>query len=396
MRPSIWSVCFVLVTGCASNGSTNEGPSGGGGKADGPGTVPDNGTWTKEVVTGSAELWNGGPVGWGAGTSIAIRASGHPMIAYYDATNRCNNGGFGTYSPDTLEIARVTDTGWKSTIEACGPYAGYWPKMRVDSQDRTHVVFGSGWWSAGPQRANYWQWDAADKRVSGSAFDSAYMYEGAIAMTLDPTDTPVLVSDGALVAADNTKTRLFASDTGETFIQLDDAGTLHVVADTMIPDDATTSTSRLRYARKDASGVTVETPRTVPIAHPLGLVLDSAGTPHMLSWNPLTAGGGELWHSTRTDTGWVDELIASDIYQPTAAMAIGANDELLVVAPGHLYRHAATATSWTATPVTGLSSMSYPSVAIAPDGTLHVAFEIVGEIMSNSVSRASVYHASFH
>jgi hypothetical protein len=396
MRPSIWSTCFVFVIGCSSTPSTTEGPSGGGGKADGPGTVPDTGTWTREVVTSNAELWNGGPVGWGAGTSIAVRQDGHAIIAYYDATNRCNNGGFGTYSPDTLEVARFTASGWKSTIEACGPYAGYWPRMRVDSSDRTHLVFGAGWWSAGPQRAFYVSWDASDKRDTWNPFDSAYMSAGSIAITLDDMDAPILVSDGALVAADGTKTRIFADDTSQTFVETDAAGTLHVAATTMIADSPTMSTGRLRYARRDATGVTIETPRTAPVATPLGLALDSAGVPHLLSWNPATMGGGELWHSTRTDTGWVDELIATDIYQPTAAMAVGANDELLVVAPGRLYRRAATATSWTATPATDLSSASYPSVAIAPDGTLHVAFEIVGPIMSNSVSRASVYHVAFH
>jgi len=54
------------------------------------------------------------------------------------------------------------------------------------------------------------------------------------------------------------------------------------------------------------------------------------------------------------------------------------------------------ATAWTASTVTALSGTSYLSAIVAPDGTLHVAFEIVGPIMSNRVSRASVYHAAFH
>jgi hypothetical protein len=34
---------------------------------------------------------------------------------------------------------------WTRTVEACGPTIGYWPRLRVDGMDRTHVVFGSGW-----------------------------------------------------------------------------------------------------------------------------------------------------------------------------------------------------------------------------------------------------------
>jgi hypothetical protein len=107
-------------------------------------------------------------------------------------------------------------------------------------------------------------------------------------------------------------------------------------------------------------------------------------------------GGGELHVSTRTDTGWTDEVVATGIYQANATMTISASDELLVVGPGQLYRRGAAATSWTTTPVTALGSASYISAVVAPDGTLHVAFEIVGTIMSNEISRASVYHVAFH
>jgi hypothetical protein len=387
-----------LFAACAAPGTADDTTGGGGGKADGPGEVPGNGSWTRELISSSATLWNGGPVGWGAGTSIALRHDQHPIVAYYDASYRCNNGGFGTYSPDTLEVARFSATGWKSTIEACGPEVGYWPRIRVDSSDRTHVVFGAGWFSSGPQRAYYDRWSATDQREVSTLFDSAYMSGGALAMTLDDMDAPVLVSDGELIGQDGTKVRLFADDTSQTFVERDDAGTVHVVGSTFVPEpgDPDTSIARMRYARRDGTGITVEIPRSQPVATPLGLVLDSTGTPHLLSWNTVAMGGGELWHSTRTDNGWVDELIASDISAPAAALAIGANDELLVVAPGHLYRRAPEATGWTATAVSALDSASYLSLAVAPDGTLHVAFQVVGSIMSNRVSHAPVYHASFH
>jgi hypothetical protein len=399
MLRQIPGIGFTLLAACAANDKTVGGTVGGDdGKADGPGSVSTTGTWTREVIANNAELWNGGPVGWGAGTSIAVRADGHPIVAYYDATNRCNNGGFGTYSPDTLEVARVTATGWKSTIEACGPYAGYWPRLRVDSADRTHAVFGAGWFSSGEQRAFYVRWSSGDQREAWNLVDGGYMSDGALALALDDTDAPIVVSDGDMVAPDGTKSRIFASDTMRTFAERDATGALHVVGSTMIPDpgDPSSSTSLLRYARRDTSGVTIENPRTEPISTPLGLVLDSTGAPHLLSWNRAAMGGGELWHTVRTDTGWVDELIASGIYEPNAAMAIGAGDELLVVAPGQLFRRGPVATAWTTTPVTALSSARYLSAIVAPDGTLHVAFEIVGPIMSNEVSRASVYHVSFH
>src|SRR5262245_25032107 len=105
MHRGMWINCWVLVGACASADAT-DGAFGGSGKADGPGEVPDHGTWSREVVSDSATLWNGGPVEWGAGTSIAVRADGRPMIAYYDASYRCNNAGNGTYSPDALMIAR--------------------------------------------------------------------------------------------------------------------------------------------------------------------------------------------------------------------------------------------------------------------------------------------------
>ena len=78
-----------------------------------------------------------------------------------------------------------------------------------------------------------------------------------------------------------------------------------------------------------------------PLATPLGLVVVER----------RFDGLGELWHSTRTATGWVDERIATDISTASAAMAIDANDELIVAA-------------------------SYPSLAVAQDCTVHVAFEV--------------------
>lgn len=390
---------LALATGCATQAVTDEGPlAGEGGKGDGPGSVPADGqgTWTREVIDNNSTLWNGGPVGWGAGTSIAMRADGQPIIAYYDASHHCNNGGFGTYSSDALMVARVTPTGWAKRVEACGPEAGYWPRLRVDAADRTHVLFGAGWYTR-TQRAFYVRWSAVDAREASKLVDSGYMSTGAFALTLDDTDAAVVVSNGKQIADDGTKTPLFTGSTSQTFAERDVDGTLHVLASTMIPDpnDPGSSTSRMRYARQDTTGVTVEIPRTVPVATPLGIVIDSAGEPHILSWNTVPMGTGELWHSTRTSAGWVDELIASDVSR-SAAMALGADDELIVVATGRMFRRASEATSWTTTFVSALGSASYPALTIAEDGALHVAFQVVGSIMSNRVSRAPVYHATFH
>ncbi len=238
-------------------------------------------------------------------------------------------------------------TGWKRSIQACGPEWGYWPRLRVDDADRTHVLFGGGW-ATRTQRAYYVRLDPAGRREVGRSVDSGYMSSGALAMTLDDAGEPVVMSNGKLVAADGTKTPIFTDSTSQSFMEVDADGAIHVVGNTMIPDSPTSSTSRMRYAHRDASGtVTIEVPRTAPVARPLGLVLDSAGQPHILSYNSVTAGGGELWHTTRTGNGWVETLIASDVLAASAAMVIDANDELLVVAPGRLHRRAATAVTWT-------------------------------------------------
>ncbi len=393
------ALCLTLAAGCAVAGSADDdGFETATGKAD-VGSVPAAGTWTKKLVSDSSMLWNGGPTNWGAGTSVGVRADGQPVIAYYDAAYRCANGGWGTYSPDALMLANHdATTGWKRRIAACGPEWGYWPRLRVDDQDRTHVLIGGGW-ATRTQRAFYMRLNPAGTRELGRSVDSGYMSSGALAMTLDDSGAPVILSNGKLVADDGTKTPIFTGSTVQSFMELDADGAQHIVASTMIPEPNNTSTSvsRLRYARRDTDGtVTIELPRTAAVATPLGLVIDSGGQPHVLSWNKgATPGGGELWHSTRTATGWVETLITSDAWKGDAAMAIDASDQLLVVAPGRLYRLPAGATSWTSTVVTQLSSASYPSMAIAPDGTLHVAYYVVGPTMSNRSARAPVYHASF-
>jgi hypothetical protein len=392
--------CLVLAAGCVADGmGTGEpaGGEGGGGKADGSGTVPGDtdATWSREVIDNNSTLWNGGPTGWGAGTSIAMRADGQPIIAYYDASHHCNNGGFGTYSADALMVARVVPTGWQRRVEACGPEAGYWPRLRVDALDRTHVLFGAGWYT-NTQRAFYVRWDAAGTREASKLVDGGYMSSGAFALTLDDNDAPVIVSNGKEIADDGTKLPLFADRGMQTFAERDTTGALHVLANTMIPEpnNPGSATSRMRYALHDGTGVAIEIPRTAPVSTPLGLVIDSADEPHILSWNAVPMGTGELWHTTRTANGWVDELIASDVSRG-AAMAITADDELIVVAAGRLFRHTAGATAWTASYVSQLSSASNLSLTIAEDGALHVAFQLVGSIMSNRVSRAPVYHATF-
>lgn len=396
MQRALLPVLFAISTGCAV--ATPDGDTGGagvGGKADGLGTVPATGTWKRTVVSDSSTLWNGGPTEWGAGTSIGVRADGEPVIAYYDASNRCNNGGWGTYSPDALLIAnRTGGTVWKRAIQACGPEWGYWPRLLVDDQDRTHVLFGGGW-ATRTQRAFYVRLDPTGKREVGRSVDGGYMSSGALAMTLDDANEPVLVSNGQFVAADGTKTKIFNDRGFHTFTALDTDGALHVVGSTMIPETATSSTSRMRYAYRAVDGtVTIEEPRSVPQATPRGLVIDSDGVPHVLSWNSVATGGGELWESTRTATGWEETLITTG-YDSHAALAIDASGELIVVTSGRLHRRAVAATSWTSTAVPALASARYPSIAIADDGTLHVAFYVVGSTMSNRVARAPIYHASF-
>src|SRR5262245_9173556 len=90
----------------------------------------DEGTWSRQVIDERSSLY-GGPFRWQAGTSIAVRADGQPIVAYYDSSYHCNNGGYGTYTPDALMVARTTGDGWTRTVEACGPEVGYWPRMRV-------------------------------------------------------------------------------------------------------------------------------------------------------------------------------------------------------------------------------------------------------------------------
>jgi hypothetical protein len=386
-----------LATGCAIAGEDDSfGVTSG--KADTPGLVPADsaGTWSREVVADNASLWNGGPTEWGAGTTIAMKTDGSPMIAYYDATYRCNNGGWGTYSPDALMTASRSATGWSRRIEGCGPETGYWPRLRIDDSDRAHLLFGAGWYTKG-QRAFYIRLSPTGQREVSKLVDGGYMSPGALALTLDATGAPVVFSDGKLVADDGTKVQVFDDSSSQTYAELDAHGELHVIANTMVPDpnDPSTSHGLMRYAHRGPNGVTIEAPRSQPVATPLGLVIDSQNQPHILSWNTGAPGQGELWHSTRTQTGWVDELIANDVWRPTAALALGAGDELLVVSPGKVYRRGSGASGWTTTTVPTLSPMSHPSMVVASDGSLHVAFEIVGPTMSNSRARASVYHATF-
>jgi hypothetical protein len=91
-RHALW--VFVLAVGCATDEVEDEDLL-----EDVDGVVDgkaDGSVWSRKVVAPNAEVWNGGPIEWGAGTSIALRADGTPIIAFYSAEHFCNNGGWGT------------------------------------------------------------------------------------------------------------------------------------------------------------------------------------------------------------------------------------------------------------------------------------------------------------
>jgi hypothetical protein len=393
-RHALWASVALLAAGCAADvedADVLEDVDGVDGKADGTG-------WSRKVVSSSAALWNGGIPEWGAGTSIGVRADGSPVIAFYTAEHICRNGGFGLASSDALMISRMVNGAWTRTTEACGPTSGYWPRLSVDASDRTHVVFGSGW-SSGQQRATYLRKNAAWVREEWNPWlHSSSMSTGPLALTLDDTGAPTLFVDGQLITigTSGSKTPIFERHASRAFFEQDSAGTFHFLGSTFIPDSPTSATSRMRYASRAGSTVTVEIVRTELRAQPLGLVIDTDDQPHILSMNPgATPGNSELWHSTRTASGWVDTLIANDAFSSSsAAMTITADDELLVVTGGKLYRRAAGATTWTASAATVLGGAKHLSAIVGFDDTLHVSFQMVGATRNNRSAPAPVYHAS--
>ncbi len=398
-RTAVCSVLFVLAFGCANQPEDDveilEDVEGVDGKADGDG-------WSRKVVDNNSQIWNGGAPGWGAGTSIAVRSDGQPIIAYYDASYLCGGGGFGTYQPDAVVTAKPDATGaWKRTIEACGNNHGYWPRLRIDSADRMHLLFGQGW-SSGQQGTRYVRKDAAGVReVWNPYIHSDYMSTAPMALALDPADEPLLFVSNQFITLGTTTTKkaIFERSASRTFLERDSAGTLHFVGSPFVPEPNSPSTSvaRMRYASLVNGTVTVEIPRTDYRAQALGLVVDSTDHPHLISWNQ----GGELWYSTRTTAGWTEEKIADNVTTAHAALTITDDDELLVVVPGRLFRRAAGATTFTASTASVLASYanisyatSYLSATVGPDDTLHVAFQMVGPTRSNRSAPAPVYHAS--
>ena len=395
------SMLLVLAVGCVAEEEEGvdlledvDGTAGG---------KEDGAAWSRKVVAPNAQVWNGGPQEYGAGTSIALRADGTPVIAYYSAEYFCNNGGWGTYSSDGMVLARLVNGTWTRTVEACGPTAGYWPRVRVDAMDRTHVVFGSGWYT-GQQRAVYFRKNAAWVREEWNPWiASDYMSDQPLALTLDSAGVPTLFVDGKLInigpasagGSMNVKTNIFANDGMSEYFERDGAGNFHFVAWTMIPDSPTMSTARMRYASRVGTTVTVEVPRTELKAQPLGMVIDSANRPHILSTNlGATPGHRELWESTKTAAGWVDTLIANDAFENQAAMTMTASGELIVVTSGRLYRRAPNATTWTSSLAPLISGARHLSAIVGADNTLHVAFQNVGATRNNRSAPAPVYYAS--
>jgi hypothetical protein len=351
------------------------------GKADGTG-------WSREGVASNAELWEGGGTDFGAGTSIAIRPNGQPIIAFYDARINCRSGGFGLGVPDNLVVARF-DTKWTTTVEACGNNTGKWPRIRVDATDRAHVEFSSGGTDF------YTRKGPANQREEWRYFGGGSTQSGALA--LDGTN-PLLFINGKLIA-NNVSTTIFdtppyTSSTTFAFLERAPSGKLHFIGRPSLQMD-----HQIRYATLENGVVSAhEFPRTNANAIPLGMVLDSSGNPHVLSYVRISKTQFELWHSTRTASGWTEELIANDLLEPYAAIAIRANDELLVVTQGKLFRRG---TAWTSSAVKVLeNSGSYKvralSAIVAPDGKLHVAFQLVGpKFKYNDWAPAPVYHATF-
>ena len=293
--------------------------------------------------------------------------------------------------------AQIKNAAWTRTIEACGPTNGYWPRLRIDAMDRMHVLFARGW-ASGQQSTTYLRKNAAGTRdVWNPYLASDYMSTDPLAMTLDASGEPIMFISGQLVSPNaamtsSTKTPIFDGSASRAFVERDTTGKLHFVGMPFVPDSPTMSTARMRYASRVGTTVAVEIVRTENRAQPLGLVLDSANRPHIVSWNPGTTGQGELWHSTKTASGWVDDLVASDV--PAQVALTISHDELLVVTPGKLFRRAPTATTWTASVASVLSSAKHLSAVVAADGTLHVAFQVVGATRSNRSAPAPVYHAS--
>ena len=308
MRARFLVLASMLSVSCGSDGGSV--PANGGGPTDSGQSTTDTGdpcapiSKIEGVKTGTFD-----PL------ALQVDAAGAAHIAW----NVGETGG---------GIGYATNRSGRWVIEEISP-AGRWPAMALDASGFAHVVWTEGGRSNGYTSVSLsYATNASGSWVTSSLEDSASYY-AKIAIARD--------------------------------------GAIHVAYSDRVASGASTHT-RAAHATKTSTGW-VFTPVETKLdnASIRALMLDSAGSPHILYGQPRETLHG--WMSAGT---WMTETI--DAGMDTAAAIDSEGHIHAIVAKGTLSYLTNASGAWTTTPITTTADGSWSAAAVAIDasGRLHV------------------------
>lgn len=259
--------------------------------------------WHTEVVTAGD---------YGEYTSLAVDGNGYGHITYRD------------YDTADLKYAYQDASGWHVEVADEGGRAGASASLVVDADDRVHVSYLDHYdLGYARQLVSGWQFESVDSNVE--AFD--------ISLALDQTGVPhiaycdhrTLDLKFAYLDVSGWHTETVSTSPGHGIsLAVNGDGYAHMSY------CVTDSGGQLEYAYQGAAGWQIEVAAADVAQARTSLILDASGYPHIAYYG---AGGSQLRHVYKDETGWHGETIDTGTYAQSdwdVSMAMDANGHLHV------------------------------------------------------------------